>query len=160
LNPLSGTASFTTALEQLYLNVQPYQVITSTSLPQLQYANIEFNPVIKEGLLQPSPYIGYNFLYKRVTPQNTLKIGFVAGRTGLYVMSLTNSRYSSGGMFTLYKANDYCTTYWGITTIPANEQNKNYWDSLGVTAVSLPTNYGNTVITKAMYNYFYFRIIP
>jgi len=142
------------------MNSQPYHVITSTSLPQLQYANIEFNPVITEGLLQNLSYSGYNFLYKRTTALNTLKIGFVAGRTGLYVISSNNSLYSSGGSFSLIRGSDYCTTYYGITSFSLAEQNRNYWDSLGVTAVSLPSNYGGTVIAKNMRNYFFFKVIP
>jgi hypothetical protein len=159
--PLSGSASFTMDVIQLYLNAQPYQVITSSSLPQLQYANTEFNPVVKDGLLQHSAYsTGYNFLYKRTTATNTLNIGFVAGRAGLYVMSFSNSRDNYAGMLTFYRPNDHCTTYWGISTIPAAQQNKNYWDTLGVTAVSLPTNYGGIAIAKNMRNYFFFRVIP
>ena len=158
---LSGSGSLTTELNQLYLTVQPFQVINSTSLPQLQFANIEFNPVVNEGMLQYGIYnTGYVFLYRRTTALNTLKIGFVAGRTGLYVISAYNGKYISDGSFTLIKGTDYCTLYPGITTFPPAEQNKNYWDTLGVTTVSLPPNYGYKVISKSMHSYFFFRVIP
>jgi len=160
LTPSSGSSSFSIELNQLYLNAQPYQVITSTTLPQLQYANIEFNPVVIEGALQNLAYYGYNFLYKRTNSLNTLKIGFVAGRIGLYIISCANSRYSSGGMITFYKPGDRCTTYWGISAFSIVEQNKNYWDTLGVTAISISPNYGSAVISKNMRNYFFFNVIP
>jgi hypothetical protein len=109
---LSSSGVFTANLDQLYLNVQPFSISTTSSLPELQYANIEFNVVVKEGMLQTSAYPGYNFLYKRTTAHNTLKIGFIPGRAGPYIIFCTNNRYYNNGMAAFYRPNDQCTTYW------------------------------------------------
>ena len=160
-SPLSGAASFTLELNQLFLSVQPYSIKNNPSLPELQFANIEFNPFVEDGQLQNNGYGGYNFLYKRTSGLNTLKIGFIAGRTGLYIMHCNNDRYYySNSNFYLYQPNDYCTTYTGISNFLPVQQNKNYWDSIGVAAVSLTPTYGSTTISKNMRNYFFFKVIP
>jgi len=158
--PLSGSGVFTSSLDQLYMNVQPFSINTTASLPELQYANIEFNVVVETGMLQNSAYSGYNFLYKRITTANSLRVGFVPGRTGLYLMSCTNNRYFAGGMATLSKPNDQCTTYWGICSFPESQQNKNYWDVLGVASLSLSPSNGNVLISKNMRSYFLFNVVP
>lgn len=161
LIPLSGAAPFNIELTQLFFNAQPYSIKNNPTLPELQYANIEFNPVVAVGQLQNIGFGGYSFLYKRTTATNSLKIGFVAGRTGLYAMDCGNSRYYyDGAALSIYKPNENCTTYWGLTNFAAIEQNKNYWDSIGVAAVSLAPNYGNTTISKSERNYFLFKVIP
>src|SRR5689334_4159936 len=160
LTPLSGSGVFASNLDQLYLNVQPFSVNTTGSLPELQFANIEFNVVVETGALQNSAYSGYNFLYKRITTANSLRVGFVPGRTGLYVMSCTNNRYFAGGGATFNKPNDQCTTYWGICSFTESQQNKNYWDVLGVTSLALPPSYGDVVISENMRSYFLFNVVP
>jgi len=160
LTPLSSSGIFTANLDQLYLNVQPFSISTSSSLPELQYANIEFNVAVKEGMLQTSAYAGYNFLYKRTTAHNTLKIGFIPGRAGPYIIFCTNNRYYNNGMAAFSRPNDQCTTYWGICSFPETQQNKNYWDVLGVSSLSLSPNYGNIIISKNMRSYFLFNVIP
>ena len=160
LTPISGSDIFTESLDQLYMNVQPYSITTSSSLPELLFANIEFNVVVKQGMLQNLAYSGYNFLYRRTTAHNSLEIGFVPGRVGQYIVFCTNNRFFAGGMATFNKPNDQCTTYWGICSFPETQQNKNYWDALGVTSLSLPPNYGNIVISKNMRSYFLFNVIP
>ena len=162
LTPLSGAAAFNIEFTQLFLTIQPYSIKTNPTLPELQYANIEFNPVVSEGQLQSNGYGGYNFLYKRTTGSNSLKVGFIAGRTGLYAMDCVNDRYyyNGGSNFAIYKPNDYCNTYWGITNFSPVVQNRNYWDSIGVTAVSLAPNYGSVTISKNERNYFLFKVIP
>jgi len=160
LVPSSGLGSFTVNLDQLYLNVQPFSVVSTSTVPQLQFANIEFNPVVMEGSLQNSAYSGYNFLYNRANALNSLKVGFVAGRTGLYIMESTNHRYFTGDVASFIKPGDPCTTYYGISSFSEAEQNKNYWNALGMTTISLPPNYGSLSISKDMKNYFIFEIVP
>lgn len=160
LIPVSGTGSFTVSLDQLYLNVQPFSVVITSGVPQLQYANNEFDPVVTQGTLQNSAYSGYNFLYVRANSLNSLKIGFVAGRTGLYIMETMNQQYSLNYPAIFNKPGDQCTSYPGISSFPETEQNKNYWNTLGLNAISLPPNYGSVSITKDMKNYFIFEIVP
>jgi hypothetical protein len=160
VTPISGSGPFTYSFLQLYLNVQPFEVVTNSTLPQLQYANIEFNPVVKQGLLENNAYQGYEFLYRRTEGLNTAEVGFIAGRTGLFALSCSNSSYIGGFELNFAKPNDYCTTYSGISAFPLTQQNINYWDTLGVTVVSLTPNYGSLFIAKEMKNYFFFRVIP
>lgn len=161
LIPLSGAPSFNFELNQLLFSAQPYSIKNNATLPELQYANIEFNPVVAVGQLQNNGYGSYSFLYKRTTAINSLRIGFVAGCIGLYAMDCSNSQYYyNGGSLSIYKPNDYCTTYWGLTNFTPTEQNKNYWDSIGVAAVSLAPNYGNVTIAKNERNYFLFKVVP
>ncbi len=158
--PKSGAAAFTTEINQLYYRLQPFSIIKNNALPELQYANIEFNPIVVDGQLLNINYSGYNYLYKRNTGVNSLKIGFVAGKPGLYAFQCTNGRYGYDGGFNLYRPGDNCTNYWGITNFTASQKNLQYWDSLGVAAVSLPSNYGTNTIAKNNYNYFFFKVIP
>ena len=158
--PLSGNPSFTRELNQLNFNVQPFVVKNTNTLPELQYANVEFNPFVREGQLQNIGIGGYVFLYKRLTALNSLKIGLIAGRSGLYVLQCRNSQYSYDNDITIYNQADACTTYRGVTNFLPAEQNRNYWDSVGVTALSLAPNYGNTTIAKSMRNYFFFKVVP
>ncbi|HEY1872574.1 MAG TPA: hypothetical protein VGG71_16035 [Chitinophagaceae bacterium] len=83
-----------------------------------------------------------------------------AGRTGLFAISCNNSLYIGGLGLSFAKPGDQCTTYWGIPTFPLAQQNTNYWNNLGVSAVSLPSSYGSTVISEEMRNYFFFTVIP
>jgi hypothetical protein len=125
----------------------------------LQYANIEFNPVAKEGILQSPGYYGYTFLYRRVAPNNSLQAGLVAGRTGLYLVELNPGNYYNSS-FSINNGNDYCTSYLGQSGITAAQQNKNYWTSLGVTAISLAPNYGTKTISINNRNYFIIKVKP
>jgi hypothetical protein len=159
-SPLSGTpASFTRVTEQLFMSIQPYSINTSGTLPVLQFANIEFNPIVIDGSLSQYGYTGYNFQYKRVAPNNNLKAGLVAGRTGLYLLELSPSTYVGNSNY-FYNSNDYCTSYYGIGTIPPAQQNSSYWTGLGVTAVSTSPAYGNHTVSNNMRNYLIFRVVP
>ena len=158
--PLSGATAFTYETTQLYLRVQPYSIVKNSTLPELQYANIEFNPVVTDGQLLNINYSGYNYLYKKVNASHTLKIGFVAGKPGLYAFECTNGRYSYDGGYSIYRPDDICTNFWGVTSFAAPQKNLQYWDSLGVSAVSLAGNYGSKSISRQSRNYFLLKVIP
>ena len=158
--PLSGSpALFTKSIDQLNLTIIPYSINTAGSLPVLQYANIEFNPVVREGSLQNPGYSGYNYIFRRVAPNNNLQAGLVAGRTGLYLMEINHGNYY-GGSFNINNGNDFCTSYNGQSNIPVSQQNRNYWNLLGVTAISVAANYGSKTVSINNRNYFIFKVIP
>jgi hypothetical protein len=159
-NPQSGTpSSITRQTDQLFLSLQPFSVSAAGSLPVLSYANIEFNPVVKEGKLLNPGYGGYNFEYKRVLPNNSLRAGLVAGRTGLYIIEL-NPGSNVYSPFYLYNTGDYCTTYHGQNNVIPVQQNSPHWSTLGVTSVSTGPAYGSRVISQNMRNYLIFKVIP
>jgi hypothetical protein len=158
--PLSGSpALFTKSIDQLNLTVMPYSINTAGTLPILQYANIEFNPVVREGSLQNPGYNGYNYIFRRVAPNNNLQAGLVAGRTGLYLVEINHGNYY-GGSFNIYNGNDHCTSYNGQSAMPLSQQNRNYWTLLGVTAISIGSNYGSKTVSINNRNYFIIRVIP
>lgn len=162
LPTVTGNVSLSAPLNTLYLKVQPYSIIKNSTLPELQYANIEFNPYVSDGQLVNSSNGGYNYLYRRSNNVNSLKIGFIAGRAGLYIFELNNDRYAymiSGNM-PLYAVGDNCTTYWGVSNFNKASQNLQYWDSLGVSTVSFSSTYGSGSVSKNNRNYFIFKVIP
>lgn len=160
-SPLSGSpASFTRSIEQLNMTVSPYAINTAGSLPILQYANIEFNPVVREGSLQSGGYYsGYNYVFRRTAPNNSLQAGLVAGRTGLYLVELNHGTYY-GGSFSINNGSDFCTSYFGDANVPVAQQNRSYWSGLGVSAISMAPNYGIKTISLNKRNYFIFKVIP
>jgi hypothetical protein len=159
-SPLSGNpVSFTNATEVLYLNIQPYSILTNNSLPSLQYANIEFNPVVREGLLQYPGYMGYIYQYRRQSPNNTLIAGLVPGRTGLYLIELNPGTYIYSS-FSVFNPGEQCATYYGVSNLPAAQQNKSYWNGLGVSALSTSINYGSHTVSINMRNYLIVKVIP
>ena len=158
--PLSGTpASFNRATDLLYLTIQPYSINTAGTLPILQIANIEFNPVVREGLLQYPAYSGYIYQYKRQAPDNKLVAGLVPGRTGLYLLEFNPGNYISSNFY-VYNPGDQCTTYYGVSGLPANQQNTIYWNTLGVSAISTSSNYGAHTVSRNMRNYLIVKVIP
>ncbi len=159
-SPLSGNpVSFTKPTELLYLTIQPYAILTGTSLPSLQVANIEFNPVVREGLLQYPGYMGYIYQYRRQAPNNTLIAGLVPGRTGLYLIELNPGTYIYSS-FTVYNPGDQCTTYFGVSNLPTVQQNRSYWNGLGVSALSTSVSYGSHTVSINMRNYLIVKVIP
>lgn len=162
--PLSGNpASFTNKIEQLYLTVQPYQIIDNPpGFPYLQYANIEFNPIVKDGSLENLNSGGYVYKFRRIAPYNKLAIGIVAGRPGTYIIECTHSTYPylGGGNFQIYNGNNTCISYFGKSTFSSGQQNLEFWNSLGTTNLSLASNYGNYNILKDSHNYFIIKVVP
>jgi hypothetical protein len=159
-SPVSGSpASFTKAIDQLNFSVVPYSINTTGALPVMQYAYIEFNPVVREGSLQTPGYYGYNYIFRRLAPNNTLQAGLVAGRTGLYIIDLAHGNYY-GSSFQINNGNDYCTSYTGMSVLPIAQQNRNYWTTLGVTSISMAPNYGGKTISLSSSNYFIIKVIP
>jgi hypothetical protein len=157
----TGGKTFVTDRSPLFINIQPYKVVANNGGYILNYANIEFNPVINIGQFQNNGSTGYNFVFNRQQPYNKLQVLFVAGKPGLYcfVNGYNNNSYSNyNGEYSFYNVKDNCTNYNGITTLPEANQNKKYWDTLktsvlGLTALA-PT------IKKDNKNYFFIKVNP
>lgn len=162
-NPVSGNpASFSNNIEQLYLTIQPYQVKTDAALPYLQYANIEFNPVVRDGSLENVNTGGYIFKFRRVSPYNKVSAGLVAGRPGLYLIECNHSTYpyAGGGNFQIYNGNNGCVSFWGKSEFPPGQQNIDLWNSFGSSSLSIPQNYGNQIVNESSRNYVLFKVVP
>jgi len=148
-----NTSQFVYPFTALNSNIQAYKVVNNGSGAILNYANIEFNPLVFEGQFQNYANQGYGFLYNRNEPNNFLKGGLVAGRSGLYLCTVnTNNNYYE---FVIYQT---CSQYKLFNYIPPTQQQKQYWDSLGVSVLRLNGNYNQEIAKKSDFNYFFVRV--
>ena len=148
-----NTSQFVYPFTALNSNIQAYKVVNNGSGAFLNYANIEFNPLVFEGQFQNFYSQGYGFLYNRNEPNNFLKGGIVAGRSGLYLFTVnTNNNYYE---FLIYQT---CSQYKVSNYIPTTQQQKQYWDSLGVSVLRLNGNYNQEIAKKSDMNYFFVRV--
>lgn len=160
IHPVSGMpSSFISTMDLLFLNFQTYKVDFSSIVPQLLYANIEFNPVISDGILEPSlGASGYYIEYRRNAPYNYVKFGIVPGRLGTYIVDFTPSIYSYGGIALFYNNNVRCTSYYGA--INTNYPDNPFWSVNNISAISMASNLGTKTISKSDKNYFIFDVVP
>lgn len=147
----------------LYASIQPYKVVNIASGPQLNYANIEFNPIVSEGFFQNNPYqsSGYNFLYNRLEPYNRLKPSLIVGSPGLYLIKVGvgNTSYTySDFSNTFFDSKNPCNHYLGSCSISAASQQKQFWDSLGTTILRLANSNEQIVSSKEDHNYFFVKV--
>jgi hypothetical protein len=148
-----NTSQFVYPFTALNSNIQAYKVVNNGSSPILNYANIEFNPLVFEGQFQNYFNQGFGFLYNRNEPFNYLKGGLVSGRSGLYLCTVnTNNNYYE---FLIYQT---CSQYKVMNYIPTSQQQKQYWDSLGVSVLRLNGNYNQEIAKKSDMNYFFVRV--
>ncbi len=152
LKPINSS-QFVYPFTALNSNIQAYKVVSNGSGAILNYANIEFNPLVYEGQFQSYSNQGYGFLYNRNEPNNFLKGGLVAGRSGLYLCTVnTNNNYYE---FVIYQT---CSQYKMLNYIPPSQQQKQYWDSLGVSVLRLNGNYNQEIAKKSDMNYFFVHV--
>jgi hypothetical protein len=152
IQPRNST-QFVYPFTTLNSNIQAFKVVNNGSGPILNYANIEFNPLVFEGQFQNYFSQGYGFLYNRNEPLNYLKGGLVAGRSGLYLCTVnTNNNYYD---FIIYQT---CSQYKVLNYITPSQQQKQYWDSLGVSVLRLNGNYNQEIAKKSDLNYFFVRV--
>ncbi len=149
--------SFISPLNTLSCNMQAYKVVDNGSGPILNYANIEFNPLVIEGQFQNYPNQGISLLYNRIEPLNRLRGSLVAGTKGLYLITVgaNNSYYS----FYIYESNNPCTQYKGLSYIPEAQQQRQYWDSLGTSVLRLSGANDQVISNKSDGNYFFIKVV-
>ncbi len=145
---------FLCPINTLNTSIQAYKVIQSNTSTAVNYANIEFNAVVSEGEFQHTPYQGFTFLYKRVQPYNRLNASLIPGVKGLYLVVLSSADY---GLF-IREPNNYCDSYTAIHFIQETQQQKQYWDSLGTTALRLSGSNNYIVANKTDKNYFFLKV--
>lgn len=142
----------------MYANVQPYQVVNNGSGPVLNYANIQFNPMVSLGYFQFSSNEGFNFLYQRMEPYNRLISSFVVGSPGLYLfkVAISNGYYSSS----FFDSRNPCSNYFGYADITPAQQQREFWDTLNVTTLRLAGSNDYPIINKQDVNYFFVKVEP
>lgn len=149
-----GGKSFLNDRSLLYSSIQAFKVVSTNGINELNIANIEFNPFIVKGQFLGYPYNGLSFIYVRNKPFNTLQVGFVAGRAGLYLFLINDANGSN----MVSEKNNFCTNYLGISKFPLANQFTNYWDTLGVSSISLANSGGFPTVKKTEKNYFFVRV--
>ncbi|CAN5737304.1 hypothetical protein BH11BAC4_BH11BAC4_13920 [soil metagenome] len=147
--------SFLNPLNFLSSSISLYKVVNTGSGAVLNYANIEFNPLVLEGQFLNNGDL--EIQYNRVLPYNRLQASLVPGSPGLYLVTLDNN-YSYGYQIT--EPNNHCDIYYGAFFIPENQQQKQYWDSLGTTSLMLAGTNGYEVANKNNRNCFFVKILP
>jgi hypothetical protein len=160
VNDTITTTSNNTSVSQInYLasHIQAYKVIENSNARTLNYANIEFNPIVIEGQFQNGPTQGINIMYNRIEPYNRLKAALVAGRPGLYLISFSNAD-SYYGYYNYMNESNHCTSYITKNIIPRAQQQIQYWDSLGTTSLYLSGNSSYEIANKNGSDYFFVRV--
>ncbi len=156
----AGGRNFVYSRNSFYTNVQPYKVINNNGVYEVDYANIEFNPFLSIGKYTSNPYYsGYSYFFNRNQPYNTLKVSFIAGRTGLYIFKLGEN--NSYGNSQVNFNNDYCIGFPDVFSFSQSVQNKNYWDTLGISSISLTNAFNGQykIANKDARNYFFAKVI-
>lgn len=135
---------------------QAYKVVTGNGGPMLDYANIEFNPIVIEGSFPNYSNNGNILLYTRVAPYNRLQFGLITSQPGLYLIT-TQGQTNYGSYRNPAKP---CTSYPEKYYFPETQQQKNYWDSLGVNALKLRGSNNYTIKTKQERDYIFLKVNP
>jgi len=83
---------------------------------------------------------------------------FVVGSPGLYVVQvdISNGYYSSS----FFDSKNPCSHYYGYTRIPALDQQRQFWDTLGVTTLRLAGSIDYPLVNKQDVNYFFLKVDP
>jgi hypothetical protein len=147
---------FLSPFSSMNANIQAYKVVTINNSSALNYANVEFNIIVNDGMLENSPSQGYTFLYRRTQPFNRLNVSFVPGFRGLYLFVFRNTSYFG---LNIKEPNNDCAYYNPISFMDETRQQKQYWDSLGgISSLRLAGSNSFVVANKADRNYFFVRV--
>ena len=149
----SNQLSFIEPLTTFACTIQPYKVMMNNGSPILQYATIEFNPVLYQGQYDVSSNNGFGFIFNRLQPYNLLHSGFVAGRPGLYLFKIqSRPNYYYENMY----INGYpCTQFRTSSSIDEPAQGKQYWTTLGTTSLRLLGGGVNPIVNSDDRDYFF-----
>lgn len=148
---------FVEPLTTFACTVQAYKVLMYNGAPMLQYANIEFNPVVYQGQYDVSSSNGFSFIFNRLQPYNLLRSGFVAGRPGLYLFKI-QSRPNYYYYENIYVNGYPCTQFRTSSFIDEPTQGKQYWTSLGTTSLRLLGGGINAIVNKDDRDYFFVAV--
>ena len=151
------SSGFVYPLSSVVANVLIYKLVPVGNSYQLNYANIEFNVQVQTGLFQNSQYLGYNLLFNRNQPFNNLQFTLKPGVPGLYVVVVNKSDYDYGA--TIRNPNDNCVNFKNIFRFKDAEQNLQYWNTLGLTTLTLSSSSNYIVVSKNDKNYFFIKVI-
>ena len=151
-----GGKTFIKELTTLYAFINTYKLAQGSS-SQLNYANNEFNATLPIGMFQNFGGTGLQILYQRDKPFNTFSLNLIPGRVGIFLVDITTTSNGYGNYIS--DQADICTSYSAGANIAVAQQQRQFWDSLGTSSLSIGnSNYPHVV--KNHSNYFFFKIIP
>lgn len=151
---------FNYSLSSLKMSLNAYKVVrNSSNVPELNYANNEFNVLVENGNFENTGGTGFQFLFRRFEPINTLNVSLLPGRQGLYLIEVNHYNYSYSYGLNFYRENERCKSYTGVSNITIAEQQRQYWDTIGTTTLRL-SNANYELINKNNRNYFFVRVLP
>lgn len=146
-------------ISYLSLKINPFKVFMNGSVAQMNYATNEFNATVETGAFENYGGTGFQVLYQRQQPYNTMSATLIPGHTGLYLIQTKLGNYSSPENVHFYVTGDPCTSYVGFLAIPGASQQKQYWDSLNVSTLTLAN--GSYIYTNRNdSDYFFVNVIP
>jgi hypothetical protein len=154
-----GGNNFVQDFSTLNCNMQAYRVETVSGAYLLNYANIEFNPVLKTGQFMNYGGTGYGFYFNRNKPLNKLKVGLVPGKPGLYLVTLNSSSYVYSEYY-FYNNNIPCTQFMLKSKVAPDQQGREYWDSLNTSQLRLSGGGDYPIAEKDRSDYFFVRVNP
>ena len=158
MNSVRGI-NFTKSIETATLSLQGYKVVTQAGGSALNYANIEFNPLVFEGqFVVPSPYQGITLMYNRMAPYNKIKGGLVLGQPGLYVFTTQCLGNYYEGSF--YLPGNNCTSFKLLNRMNQPDYQNQIWNRLGTTALTLNGASSYTVVRHEDPNHFFVEVLP
>lgn len=154
-----GGVNFVSAINRLNAQVVPYRITYDNTYPQLAYATNKFDPVVHTGYLQNPGAYSYDILFNRLQPYNILSTYLVPKDTGLYMIKVNLYNFASGYDFEIYNAPNMCITYKGFAEIPVLQQQRQYWNDLGIINIASIYNLQYS-ISKEDRNYFFIKVVP
>lgn len=138
--------------------IQGYKVVNLGGSYGLNYANIEFNPLVIQGQFRTGSYPGINIMYERSQPYNKAKIGIVAGQPGLYVFTvLSYTNYYEGDFF--IEGNN-CTSFHLLNKLNQSDNQVVNWNNLGVDRLELNGYPGYDRVNRNSPNHFFLQVLP
>ncbi|MEY4702760.1 MAG: hypothetical protein RIR96_657 [Bacteroidota bacterium] len=149
---------FIKKIENATVAVQGYKVVDQGGSYGLNYANIEFNPIVIKGQFRNGIYSGINLLYERIQPYNDVKLGLVAGQPGLYLFTVQSfANYYEGDLF--IEGND-CTSFHLLNKLNQSENQSFNWNNLGIQGLELIGYPGYEISNRNNPNHFFVRVLP
>lgn len=139
------------------ITYQPYKVVQSGNIYELEMANIQFNPFVSFGTIN-TYYQGFNFYSLKTPTGHSFKGGIIAGYPGLYLVKTNIGNYYGSNSVSTHPQNDYCTNYLGLCYIPEAAQSKHLWPSPSQTALNLKNSNNLPIVKLADKNYFMIKV--
>lgn len=150
---------FIKSIDYANLAIQGYKVVNQGGGNYgLNYANIEFNPLVLQGQFSTGYYPGINITFERSRPYNRAKMGIVPGQPGLYLFTLYSfATYYEGDL--IIEGNE-CTSFHVVNKLNQSDNQTFFWDRLNRNSLELNGYPGVEIINRNNPNHFFVEVLP